>query len=173
MALEYKELEPILNAVRSKIFLANQEGTLPELLSKLGLSHLLSPTDDYGVQNNARGEIIVIGDSSTNVNTLCSIAFQKGISKNRLKFVDYDEVKSVNCSKWKESYSVAVILCGPLPHKGKGMGDSSSLIQSLKDNPGPTPVRDLRESSGELKISKTSFGKMLDELIANCILERV
>ncbi len=172
MALEYTELLPILDEVQSKILFANQEGTLPELLSKRGLSHLLSPTDDYGVQNNPRGELIVIGDSLTDLNILRTIASQKGISKNRLKFVGYDEVKSVDCSKWKYSYSVAAILCGPLPHKAKGMGDSSSLIQSLKDAPGPTPVRDLRESSGELKISKTSFSKMLDELLQDGTLER-
>ncbi len=169
MVLEHNELMPILEEIQSKVFLANQEGTLPELLSKLGLSHLLSPTDDYGVQNNPRGDIIVIGDSSTDLNILRTIASQKGISKKRLTFYGYDEVKSVDCSKWKYSYSVAAILCGPLPHKAKGMGDNSSLIQSLKD--GPTPVRDLRESSGELKISKSSFSKMLDELLENGILE--
>ena len=172
MILEYAELKPILDKIQDKVFLANREGTLPELLSALGLSHLLSPTDDYGIQNNPRGEIIVIGDSLTDLNILRTIASQKGISKNRLKFVGYDEVKSVDCSKWKESYSVAVILCGPLPHKGKGMGDSNSLNQSLKDDPGPTPVRDLRESSGKLKITKVSFSKVLDELLEDGTLER-
>lgn len=171
MSLEYEALEPILDEVRSKIFLANQDGTLPDLLAALGLSHLLSPTDDYGVQNNPRGDLVILGGLAAGPEQLRMVAGKKGISKNRLLFKGYDEVKSVDCTKWKTSYSVAVILCGPLPHKGKGMGDSSSLIQSLKDDPGPTPVRDIRESTGELKISKTSFNKTLDELLENGILE--
>lgn len=171
MSLGYDELRPILDAIQSKVFLANQDGTLPKLLSAIGLADLLSPTDDYGVQNNPRGDIMVLGDVSTDPNILRMVAGKKGISKSRLHFVGYNDVKSVDCTKWKDLYSVAVILCGPLPHKGKGMGDSSSLIQSLKDHPGQTPVRDIRESTGELKISKTSFNKALDELLENGILE--
>lgn len=170
MPLGYDELRPILDEVQSKVFLANQDGTLPELMSSLGLSHLLSPTDDYGVQNNPRGEIIVLGALHAPIKELQMVANKKGISKNRLRFVEYEEVKTVDCTKWKYSYSVAAMLYGELPHKGKGMGDSSSLRQSLKDNPGPTPFRPVGPEEDPV-ITKTSFNKALDELLETGILE--
>ena len=53
--------------------------------------------------------------------------------------------------------SYSDILIGPIPHKVKGLDESSSFLSMVRKNPNMFPkVIDIRNSN-ELKIKKTSF----------------
>lgn len=58
------------------------------------------------------------------------------------------------------------IFAGPMPHKVKGLEDETSIIAQIENHPDiyPELVRVLSQT-GELKITKSSFKRALEENI--------
>jgi hypothetical protein len=56
-------------------------------------------------------------------------------------------------------------MCGAVPHSAAGMGDSASLYNTLRTEPGYPPVEPLQESTGKLRVTVNSFRKGLLNLI--------
>lgn len=141
----------------------NRTGQLEDLLSLLGLEHLL--TVETGYQVYKTGKIIVIGQSDVKVDILIAIGKKLGIDKNRFEFyLDYNDAKKFDFRtiKWNPSYSA--ILVGPMPHSGISKGDNSSIISTLEVEEGYPPVVRLGRTN-TLKISKSDFKEKLEELI--------
>lgn len=57
-----------------------------------------------------------------------------------------------------------IILFGPTPHSGHGKGDSGSIIAELEKSVAYPRVERLISGS-ELKITKSNFREMLEQLI--------
>ncbi len=166
-------LANIVGALQNRVILANEEGTLPDLLRDWGFSDFV-PEDDGGgfddFDERPDGDIIVLGDLQIQREHLLGIANMLGIDKSRFQFRGYNEVKNRSCQVWRYNPAIAVILCGALPHKADGMGDNTSLIAALENEPGYPPVRKFRQGNGALKISKTKFREVLWDLMNEGIL---
>ena len=170
MPLGINELDRVIEAMTSRICIENQQGTLEEFLAKVGMQHLLTSGDPYGIENDSLGCIIVIGESSVKEDILRGVGKDMGISKSRFAFLDYKETKGQDCRDWQYNPSIAAIMCGPVPHKTTGMGDSSSLMEALRSQPGYPPIEELRDMAGDLKITKASFRDGLAKLIGREVI---
>lgn len=170
MPLGINELDKVIEEMTSRICIENQQGTLGEFLAKVGMQHLLTSGDSYGIENDPSGRIIVLGEPCVKKDILRGVAKDIGFSKNRFVFLDYKETKEQNCRDWQYNTSIAAILCGPVPHKTTGMGDSSSLLEALRSQPGYPPVEELRVMAGDLKITKTAFRNGLVRLIGRQVI---
>lgn len=170
MPLGINELDKVIEEMTSRICIENQQGTLGEFLTKVGMQHLLTSGDSYGIENDSHGQIVVIGESSVREDILRGVAKDLGFSKDRFVFLDYKETKSQDCRDWQYNTSIAAIMCGPVPHKTTGMGDSSSLLEALRSQPGYPPVEELRDMTGDLKITKTAFRDGLVRLIGRQVI---
>lgn len=169
MPLDVEELEHVLDEVRQLICVANRDGTLEDVLNKLGLQYLVKGDDCYRTEETSLVRIIVLGESSVEIRHLQGIAKACGVSKERIVFYDYDEAQRYDLGNWKYNSSIAAILCGPLPHKGTGMGDASSIIVALEGEAGYPPTFRMGISQG-LKLTKTSFSNTLNDLISKKII---
>ena len=94
MPLGINELDRVIEEVTSRICIENQQGTLEEFLAKIGMQHLLTSGDSYGIENDPLGRIIVIGEPSVKEDRLRGVAKEMGFSKDRFVFLDYKETKS-------------------------------------------------------------------------------
>ena len=125
-----------------------------------------------GVSSNgglpSKGRIIVIGSNDTAA--LKALARDIGFDVSRFEFIEYSDVPHVDCGVWRNSRSIAAIMCGASPHNGGGMGDVSSFLRAL-EQPGFPPLISLRGSSRMLKVTKQSFRLGLDKLMRRGILE--
>ena len=169
MPLDVDGLERVFDAVRQRLCVANQDGSLETLLKHMGLGHILNGDDVYRTDETRRGDIIVLGDSRVEERHLQGVANDIGITKGRIHFLDFDKAQKYDISLWQYSQTIAAILCGPLPHKGTGMGDVSSMVVALEQGEGYPPVKRAQSSSG-LKLTKSSFRIALCELLADGII---
>ena len=151
MVVGRDRLLEISDAVLERLAQANEDGSLHDLLSMLGLQGMIGVEDDFdmGEADNAYGDILVLGKSINNI--LDGLVFE---------FVDYAELQHFNCSKLAYSGRYAAVMCGPVPHKAGEMGDTSSILEELRhEDCGYPPLAELRESggTGELRITKSTF----------------
>ena len=177
MVVSPEKLKEILGYVEERLAQANDDGTLHEALVPLGLQGLIDPDDDFdlGECDAAFGDILVLGRCEVPRHVLQAIAENLGYDKRRFNFVDYDELQRYDCSTLRNSMRYAAVMCGPVPHKAKGMGDTSSILEELRHpERGYPPLAELRESAGQgdLRISKTSFRDGLADLEARRAIRR-
>ncbi|MCL2767182.1 MAG: hypothetical protein FWE49_00400 [Synergistaceae bacterium] len=176
MQLRHEELvelaEDILQELPDKIFealsKANRCGYLEDLLEKLCLQDLLSPSEK--IRALPSGKIAVIGASKVSEETLESIGEKLGIAKDRFEFhLDYETIKRYDYRKFEYASKYAAILFGPVSHSTSGKGDYSSTITSIEDkyrkNVIPAKVGRIGNSN-DLKITKNSFEITLKNLIS-------
>lgn len=169
MVVSPDRMEEIIAQVTALLDQANEDGSLHGVLCQLGLQGLIDIDEDIdlGCADNATHDILIIGRCELKKNIIQAIAEGMGYSRNRLRFVDYDEVAQFPFSTLRYSSRYAAVMCGPVPHKGGEMGDVSSVLEALRrgENCYP-PFVELRESSGQgcLRISKSSFIAGLQDL---------
>ena len=142
----------------------NQQDRLQEFLQMIGLDDLLQDDREYSCVKN--GKIIVLGQCEVHRDKLEGIAKSLGVDKNRFEFyLDYEDGKSFDPRHihWKlELYSLVIV--GPMPHKGKGIGDNGSTISVMENDEGYPPV--IKAGKGGLKaISRSSFRDALEEAL--------
>jgi len=169
MPLTSEELQPIIEELISQLEYANEQGTLFDFLSPHGLQGLLPGDSIEFDDGSGYGEVWVFGDCSADKNHLAGVFADCGFDRRRLRFFDYEEAAAVNIASLQYSSSVSAIMFGPCPHKGVGIGDSSSILVELKDSSkGYPPIVELKENGAGQKhrISKTSFKAGLMELMA-------
>ena len=166
--LDSERLEEIIDAITAKIALANRMNELDGLLESWGLQELIgnnSVSSDDFYDTYKDGTIVVIGASQVKEHDLLGIAKSLGLSKDRFEFcLDYDEIVKFNFKKMQHKPNYRLVIVGPIPHSTAGKGDSSSAIAEMETRDGYPKV--VRLGSNELKISKTSFKKALQEQIA-------
>lgn len=169
MALCHERMVEIFDRVKDRLEDANENGTLHEVLSLLGLQGLIDEDEeiDFGAADNAYGDILVLGHCDAKKHQLQAVAYECGYDKNRIKFVDYDELQRFDCSSLCYSTRYSAIMCGPVPHKAGEMGDTSSILEELRHPElGYPPLAELRDSAGagDLRITKTSFRSAIGQL---------
>ena len=98
MPLDVEELERVFDAVRQRLCVANQDGTLGMLLKHMGDEHVLNGDDIYRTDEARRGDIIVLGDPRVEVRHLQGVAKDIGIAKERIRFLDFDEAQKYDIS---------------------------------------------------------------------------
>lgn len=85
-------------------------------------------------------------------------------SKSIVVMNDYDKNKQFNISSLKYNSQYDGILIGPIAHSVCGMGDNSSVTQTLKEE-GYPPHEELRTKSGGLKLTRTSLKEACSKLL--------
>lgn len=112
-----------------------------------------------------RKKILVLG--ATQTKDLYGIAkAYAGLKKENIEFfLDYDKMDTLGRRIQPYLSPYVGIIVGPCPHKVAKSDGYSSFIQKLKEEPGYPHVVEARDSCGELKITKTSFKKCLDEMM--------
>ncbi len=114
-----------------------------------------------------RQQILVIGSQQNNPEKLIQHASKKyGLDRNYFEFVlDYDKIKNFAQRITPYSDKYAGIIIGESPHKAAGIDDYSSFISMLEQEHGyPYTIRAI-DSSGRLKLSKSSFDNALSRLV--------
>ena len=110
--------------------------------------------------------ILIIGESRVSKQDLLLTMKKMGFSKDRFEmFLDYDEIKRLDISKYRNDLTCSAILVGPMPHSGIGKGDFSSIIAALEGQEGFAPVE--RLGGNELKITKSSVTAAMQRLLDN------
>ena len=85
-------------------------------------------------------------------------AKKMGIPQENIIFIsDYDELKHYDTARLEYSTEYSDIIYGPTPHKTTGMGDTSSLLAKIKNEPTRYPRLTVATANGALKLSISSF----------------
>lgn len=110
-----------------------------------------------------RSKILVLGQLSGKTKDYLMAAKKLGVDSENLKIVDYSEAKRLNVERLRYSSEYSDVICGPIPHKVEGMGDTSSLLAKIEKNPSEYPKLIKAEANQKLKFSLTGF--------KNCLLK--
>ena len=121
---------------------------------------------DDSAAKQIRVKIVVIGVHDRN--PLKEVAKSKGFDPDYFEFFETGEMQRRDCEKWKNNKSVAAIMIGAVPHSIKGLGNYNSLIDKLNSEKDMyPPFVELQNELGELKCTKNSFAKGLENLLRN------
>ena len=158
------ELEVILDEIYNKI---RREVTLA---NRLGIDELKEVLKKYDVQTNEEeqlyidlyiSKVLIVGNLSASKKDIEGICKSLGIDYDRLSFVDYEQSTNYNYEKLRYSNQYSDVIFGPMPHKGVGIGNNSSVITLLESNPKEYP-KAIRAMAGDaLKLTKTSIKEAL------------
>ncbi len=167
MVLEYTEFEELMDELTHRFSKANIDGTLQDLLNKIGWGDLLT-SEAEPLHTFANGRILVIGGQTVPIDKLRMTVNKLGLDISRFEFeLDYEGAQTYNYGKLAYSTQYRVILVGATPHSTTGTGQSGSLLAELENHPDKYPrTIALRTEEGTLKITKSNFKKALADLIA-------
>ena len=166
MVLNDNEFDDMLEEITYRFARANVDGTLPELLERLGWSSLL-PGGADPLLTFPNGKILVIGGQSVGIDKLRMTANKVGLDIGRFEFLlDYEKAQTYNYGDLAYNSKYRVILMGQVPHSTTGTAHSGSVLAELENHPDKYPrVVALRTETGELKITKSNFRKTLEMLM--------
>lgn len=145
----------------------NRTQELDHFLSLLGHEeyHPLSNI----LQTNKSGKILIIGSSQVKEKDVIKACKELNISEQRLELVlEYKD--NYNFIKTHNNPDYAAILVGPLPHMAKGVDGYSSIISKIETENGYPPVIRIRNTTGDLHISKKSLKNCLTECVKNNVI---
>ena len=174
-----EELEVLLDKIGDKmreiITTANREDNLRETLQRFGMEELITGVPkEPEFEHSKTGKILIAGDCQTaGIDKLIGVARKLGISKDRLEFLNFHEVKMEDFRGVQYQSRYAAIMIGPTGHSGRAKGNHSSVKASLEQEPGYPPVIELlaNSTSREEKITNTNFRKALEALRDNGIIQ--
>ncbi len=83
-------------------------------------------------------------------------------------YITKDSFVIIASRKTQYSQLYSCILTGPMPHSGRVKGEYGSIIAALEQEPGYPPV--YRLGTDELRITKSSFRRSMEELIRQGVL---
>ena len=164
------KLEEIKNMFAEKVKVDNINPNME--LKALGLDSLdlveliMDIEEKYGVELDEisyqsgvtrRSKILVLGQLSGKVKDYQLAAKKLGVREDNLEFVDYDGAKRLSAERLRYSCEYSDIICGPIPHKIEGMGDTSSFIAEMERNPSEYPKLIKATANESLKFSISGF----------------
>lgn len=159
--------EAILDNLWDALTKANADGSLEQLLSSIGLAHLLKevlgiepPLNTWG-----DGRILVVGDAQCRPKDLMGVAKSMGINPRRIEYIDSNEATNYDFAQLEYSRNWCAVLFGATPHSTKGRGEDSSIIAHLEKNRERYPEVRRLHANKRLKITKTNFRETLQSLI--------
>lgn len=144
----------IIKKICVEINLAIKNDAVDELLEKYGVELDEIP---YQTGVTRRSIILVFGQLSGNVKDYQLVARKLGIKEDNLEFVDYNSAKHFDTERLRYSCKYSDIICGPIPHKIEGMGDTSSFISVIEKNPSEYPKLIKATANKSLKFSISGF----------------
>lgn len=144
----------IMRKINTEIELALKNGTFDELLDKYAVE--IEKTQ-YFSSVTKRSKILVLGQLSGKVKDYQVAAKKLGIKEDNLEFVDYAGAKHLSAERLRYSNEYSDIICGPIPHKIEGMGDTSSLITKIEKNPSEYPKLIKAAANDSLRFSISGF----------------
>ena len=110
-----------------------------------------------------RSRIVVVGESRVAETQLAGICKSLGIVKDRVEFrLSYKAFDTLDINTLQYNDTIAGILIGPVPHKVPGMDDPAQALLTMEGFP---PTVKIQNTSGVLKITKTSFREALRSLL--------
>ena len=114
-----------------------------------------------------RKKIMVLGTTNLSPEVMKGIVTKEyGFDESDFEFEnDYDKVVH-SSGRVIESSKYQAIIFGCCPHSTTGKGKWSSLIERCKQNEDATVIVDARTESGNLKVTKGSFRKALNDICA-------
>lgn len=149
-----KIFQKLLTKVKHEWDIAVEHNTIDELIDKYGITL----EEDVMPINKIKSKILVFGATIGKHKDYIKVAKSLGISEYNLEFVDdYKDIKSFNTAKLEYSMEYSDIIFGPTPHKLKEMGDTSSLLAKMKQEPNKYPRVISTSANESLKISISSF----------------
>lgn len=147
---------PVFDKVNSLIYKEPNDVVFGELLVLLGINM------DECIFHEKRKQILVLGPLSGKKSAFIKCARDLGITREMLRFYDdYDKLSHYDISCLKNNCSYSDVICGPVPHKMKGIGNSSSLLSAIDKHPDCYPKVQKAISGGELKITLDNFPDLL------------
>lgn len=155
-------LEYVIDAVTTKIYLANRMNELEHLLESWEFQELIKPCASF-YETCKDGKIVVIGNSQVKERDLLGIVKNLGLDKDRFEFcLDYDAIETYNFKKLQWNINYRLVIVGPMPHSTTGKRNSRSTISEMEkpDNGYPKVIR---LGSNGLKISKSNFKELLEK----------
>ena len=165
MPLGPDKIEELLDSIRERIFLANRDDTLSDVLNRAGWGDLLQINPADGFETYPAGQIVVLGASEVKKAKLLGVAKALGISKDRVELcLDYEDLVRYNYRKLQYEPKYRVVLVGPMPHNTAGTGNFRSSISAIQNEPGYPRVIELY-AGRELKITKSNFTETLQGLL--------
>lgn len=144
--------------INKEISIAVKNGTFEEILERFGISLLDEPVMAV---NTRKMKILVLGELAGKLKEYQLVAKKSGINQDNIEFINYVEAKKLNASRLQYSNEYSDIICGPIPHKIEGMGDTSSLLALMENNPSKYPKLQKATANSALKITITRFRELL------------
>lgn len=144
----------IIRKINAEINLALKNDTIDELLDKYGVE---LDEIQYLSGVTKRSKILVLGQLSGRIKDYKMAAKKLGVEDKNLEFIDYNGAKHLNAERLKYSCEYSDIICGPVPHKIEGMGDTSSIITKIEHNPSEYPKLIKVTANDTLKFSISEF----------------
>lgn len=161
MEYSFSEIAKIKSRIFAKIAkeleIANRNDEMPEILDKYGI--VLEDEERMPI-NTRTYRILVIGELAGNKKDYQIAAKRIGIDPDNIEFMDYDESKKLDARRLEYSNEYSDIIYGPTPHKTSEMGNTSSLLALIENNPMKYPrlIRSKTNSTdGRLKITISGF----------------
>ena len=148
----------IMAIINKEIDIAVRNGALEEILERYGISLDYEPEMPV---NTRRMKILVLGELAGSLRDYQTVAKKCGISLDNMEFISYVESKRLNAARLQYSNEYSDIICGPIPHKIQGMGETSSLLALIENHPSEYPKLLKATSNNTLKISITGFRELL------------
>ena len=167
-------LNTALNKIQLAIMRGNAAGELEKVAEQYGIIDLLQESEpycDFYLNNARKANILVLAIELPNVNDWKLRAKKKyGIPPDRIEFQavkpNFDYSRLANTSAYSD------IIVGPVHHKGVGIGDNSSFLAAVENNPGDYPkVHRMIDSNGALTLSQSAFERCLENtnFIKECL----
>ena len=160
--LDYTELEKIIDKFREELTLANRIGKeeLEKFLSNHNIS-ILNEKESFSYCDLKTAQILVVGQLNIKIKDVNGICKSLGIEPDRLVYVPYDEVTNYSFDNLRFSNRFSDVIFGATPHKGNGIGDSTSIITYLENNASEFPNVIRACVSNGLNLNKTSLKNSL------------
>ncbi len=166
MALGFEDFADLMDEITHRFTVANADGTLKDLLDKLGWGSLLkSEAEPFFTFEN--GKILVIGEQTVSIEHLRMIVKKLGLNVDRFEFVlDYYKAQTYEYKKLEYNANYRAVLVGAVPHSTTGTGQSSNLLTEMESHPDKYPrIIALRTKSGELRITENGFKRAVQQLL--------
>lgn len=163
--LDTEELGKIIDFVVDKI---TEEITFANICGKIELNKVLEKYginqiehDSYPYVDLSTSKILIFGQLNVKKKDVVGICKSLNIDPERMEYISYDEATNYNYEKLRYSNKYSDIIFGSVPHKGKNIGDNSSIITMIENNAEEYPKLIRAMDSNELKLTKTSLKEAL------------
>ncbi len=118
----------------------------------------------------ARMRIVVLGEGHVGTRALVGIAKEHGLAKAHLEHIGFEKLKHYNVERLRWGAYDGIIVA-EVPHSAKGTA-SANLVLYLQGEGFP-PSEVCRDTTGEIKLTRTSFAEALDRLLKHIMKAQV